>query len=77
MKNTLVVDLSEKVQKNKWLFKGKYKTVSEYFRESDISKWWNPEEGKGDTGQGLFAELQKEKRNIIEKWLKEIFFMIY
>jgi len=69
--STLVVDLSNRVKRNKWLFKDKYQTISEYFKKSDISNWWNPEEGKGDVGQGLFANIQKEKRKMIQNWMKD------
>lgn len=66
---TLNVDLSKKVRENVWLFKNSYESISDYFRKGNISSWWKPEEGKGDAGLGLFADIQKQKREIIENWL--------
>lgn len=67
---TLKVDLSEKVRRNKWLFHGKYPSISNYFKKSNISKWWNPEKGSGDCGLNISNDAQNIKKAYFEKFIK-------
>jgi len=70
-KSTLKIDLSENVRRNKFTFKGKYFSVSDYFKRGNIDNWWKPEEGKGNCGvKGDFDKLQKNNRRYVERWLK-------
>lgn len=57
-----MVDLSSKVKQNRWLFHDRYNSISDYFRETNITKWWKPEQ----------EQKQQEKLKGITEWIKEL-----